>query len=96
MDPQYVKKGLEFSALAYTVLYHRTKENSNREIAFCYKFMLTKGKKFLLNKAIEEKRNGTVRKKRSPCRKLKERSDQIGVCLQNWNGNKLAGSKKTK
>lgn len=73
----------------------RAKEYSNRgEIAFCYKFMLTKGKKLLLNKTIEEK-IGTVRKKRGPGRSEK-RPNQIGACVENWNGDKLAGSKKRK
>lgn len=34
--------------------------------------MLTKGKKFLLNTVTKEKRNGTVRKKKRPCRNLKK------------------------
>lgn len=48
----------------YCIFNIRVKENLNRgEIVFCYKFVLIKGKKFFLNKIIEEK-IGIVRKKR--------------------------------
>lgn len=55
----------------------RAKENSNRgEIPFCYKFLLTKGKKFFWKRQLKEKKFETVRKKR-PCRnKIKTKSDR--------------------
>lgn len=56
----------------------RAKENSNRgEIAFCYKFMLTKGKKPLLNKTTEEKK--LKQKEKNTLQELKKKKSDRGL-----------------